>query len=231
MSAWSLQKSLFRIAVRVSNALFGKEASHRNPFVRWMAQYRLALVETLSPARRRQRQFEEAHPDLPWLVPDSIGPIEDILRPEFLCFEWGAGRSTLWLARRVHHVISVEGRRDWLNHVARMVADAGLSDKVTLKGCDVTTEFDFDEDEVLRYAGAIGEVPDHSLDFILVDGHFRDACVNAAVGKLRAGGYLVIDNTEAMNAALIAQFPVEEQWSWDNGIWETTMVKIRKDVH
>lgn len=226
MSLWTIQKSLFRMSVALSNLVFGKEATHRNPFVRWLAHRRLDLLEALSPARRRQARFERDNPDKPWLVPAAIEAIEAVLRPDFVAFEWGAGRSTLWLARRVAHVTSVEGRGDWLAEVRRNLNDAGLSEKVDLKHCAVTSEHDFRSDEVARYAGAIESFADGSLDFVLIDGHFRDACVVAAARKVRPGGYVVIDNTEAMNVALIDLMPVAGRQAWNNGIWETTLVKI-----
>lgn len=221
---------MFRLSVALSNFIFGKEASHRNPFVREALRCRNVLSERLSPARRKQAKFERDNPDAPWLVPESIPVIERILTPQSIGFEWGAGRSTLWLARRVHHVTSIEGRRDWLESVASMVAEAGLSEKVSLQLCEVTSEHGFSEMEIARYAGAIDQAADGSLDFVLIDGHFRDACTMKAARKVRPGGHIIIDNTEAMTASLIEKMPVAERRTWNNGIWETTLVRIRKEV-
>lgn len=229
MSWWSIKQTVFRRSVAVSNFVFGKEASHRNSLVRELLQCRNALSEKLSPARRKQARFERENPDAPWLVPQSIPVIARILTPQSIGFEWGAGRSTLWFARRVRHITSVEGRRDWLEEVSRMVAQAGLSEKVSLRLCEVTSEHGFLESEIARYAGAIDDIADGSLDFILIDGHFRDACTRKAARKVRPGGHIIIDNTEAMTASLIDEMPVAEKQSWNNGIWETTLVRFKKE--
>lgn len=230
MNFWSIKQAAFRLSVALSNSIFGKEASHRNPFVRELLQCRNAFTEWLSPARRKQARFEHDNPDAPWLVPQSIPVIERILTPDSIGFEWGAGRSTLWFARRARHITSVEGRRDWLDEVAGMVAQAGLSEKVSLQLCEVTSEHGFLGSEIARYAGAIDAIADGSLDFALIDGHFRDACTMKVARKVRPGGYVIIDNTEAMTASLIDEMPIAEKQSWNNGIWETTLVRMKKEA-
>ena len=69
-----------------------------------------------------------------------------------------------------------------------------LEGKVRIHLAEVTTEFAFKPDEIERYAGMIDAVPDASLDFVLVDGHFRTACLRRCLKKIRLGGILVIDN-------------------------------------
>jgi len=58
-----------------------------------------------------------------------------------------------------------------------------------------------------------------SLDFILVDGHYRQACVLAGLPKLRPGGLLVIDDTDWLPDAEWAfprignEYTVARMWS------------------
>ena len=47
-----------------------------------------------------------------------------------------------------------------------------------------------------RYVAVAEEFPDDSLDFVLVDGHYRQACILNTLAKLRPGGLLVVDNTD-----------------------------------
>jgi predicted O-methyltransferase YrrM len=42
----------------------------------------------------------------------------------------------------------------------------------------------------------LSEYVDGSLDLVVVDGILRDECVQAAVPKLRPGGWLYLDNTD-----------------------------------
>lgn len=50
---------------------------------------------------------------IPWLAPDVILYLENIIQPDFEVLEFGAGGSTLWFAERVKTVISEEKNFDW----------------------------------------------------------------------------------------------------------------------
>lgn len=226
---WKSKRFLFECLVCTSNALFGKELVHRSRLAGGLNRCWLALVEAFSPARRRQARFERNNPDAPWFVPDAIPYIEQRLRPDSVGFEWGCGRSTLWFARRVGRLTSVEGRPSWLTEVARQVDAAGLGDRVRLVLAEVTTEYAFVPAEVERYAGAIDSVADASLDFIVVDGHFREACLEHVGRKLRPGGMLVIDNSEVVSSTTLAALMTPDSRVWNNGIWETTLIALSPD--
>lgn len=221
---WRLKRVAFDMLVRISNRFFGKEIIHRSPIAGWLNRIWLDLVETASPARRRQSRFEQENPGLPWFVPAAIPYIEGELRPDYEGFEWGCGRSTLWFADRVAHITSVEGRRTWFEHVSRQLAEDKLGERVTLRLAEVTTEHDFIRSEIERYAGVIDECADGSLDFIVVDGHFREACIRRIGNKLRAGGLLIIDNSEVVPKSLLNSLGVTNKRVWNNGIWETTVI-------
>ena len=221
---WKLKRSLFGLLVRTSNAIFGKEIVHRSRFAHFMNEFWLWLVERFSPARRRQARFEKAHPDAPWFVPAAIDAIESYLRPDHIGFEWGCGRSTLWFARRVAHITSVEGRKSWFHEVQQWLARDGLGQKVTLKLAEVTSEHNFLPAEIERYAGVIDEIPDGSLDFVVVDGHFREACLARARSKVRKGGLLIVDNSEVVPPSQLDSIRSTMRRSWNNGIWETTII-------
>jgi hypothetical protein len=117
----AMRRRLFDLARRASNWLFGPELLHRSPLARGLFDSMASVVRALSPAHRRMRAFQRANPDAPWLVPASIPAIEALLRPGMRVFEWGAGRSTLWLARQGVELISVEGRPGWHVAVRRML--------------------------------------------------------------------------------------------------------------
>ena len=44
------------------------------------------------------------------------------------------------------------------------------------------------------YARVLEEFPDASLDFVLVDGIFRNYCAVGSVSKVKPGGLIVVDN-------------------------------------
>ncbi len=143
--------------------------------------------------------YEKRHPDHPWLAPDAIAWLEKNLRTDMRGFEWGSGRSTLWFAKRLQSLTSIESDATWHDQVIRMVRDSGLS--------HVTVHFiPLDHTEADTYAldytplpanpSAVHKFTDASLDFVVVDGWYRPICARAALPKLKTGGLLLIDNTD-----------------------------------
>lgn len=137
------------------------------------------------------------HPDEPWLGRNAIQFCETHLTPAMRGVEWGSGRSTAFLARRVGHLTSVEHDQEWHRKVSREVADLSNVDyrfvALDHKANEPTTPH---YEPLPRYVAVIEAFPDASLDFVLVDGHYRQACILASLRKLKKGGYLIVDNTD-----------------------------------
>src|SRR4051812_3857706 len=57
--------------------------------------------------------FYFRHPEAPWLTPQSIALLDAWLKPSHRGIEWGAGRSTVWVGRRVAHLLSIECDPQW----------------------------------------------------------------------------------------------------------------------
>ena len=221
---WKTKQIFFRYLVKLSNQLFGKELTNRSRIAKATITAIRNMSAWMSPAHHRQARFERENPDAPWLVPEAIKEIEQSLKSDHVGFEWGCGRSTLWFARRISHITSVEGRRDWFEEVSRLTVNEGLQDKITLVLAEVTTEYDFLPHEIARYAGVITQLKDESLDFILVDGHFRVQCIEKIGKKLRSGGMLIIDNTNVIPESALDELGYLRKTIYNNGISETTLM-------
>lgn len=52
--------------------------------------------------------FQRRHPDAPGLSPEAVSLLSTLLEPTHAGLEWGSGRSTIWFARRVAELVSVE---------------------------------------------------------------------------------------------------------------------------
>ncbi len=129
-----------------------------------------------------------AHPDWPWLTPKAVRFLDLCLRPTDLVFEWGAGRSTLWIARQVKKITSVEHDPSWFARVNLKASQLNLNN-IDLKHC-LDGEGSSTESE---YVASIHSVDDN-LDLIVVDGLRREKCALAAIPKLKPGGILLLDN-------------------------------------
>ncbi|HEX8771620.1 MAG TPA: hypothetical protein VF711_12710 [Acidimicrobiales bacterium] len=162
-------------------------------------------------ARRAVYKVRETlRPNDPWLAPKAISYLDGALRPDWVGFEWGSGRSTTWFAGRLSSLISIEHDPGWHAHVERSTAGL-LNVEVRLIPLDhppaETGEPRYDS--LPGYVAAVDDVPDGSLDVVLVDGAYRQPCVAAALPKLRTGGLLIIDNTDWLP---IAEWGVPESW-------------------
>jgi predicted O-methyltransferase YrrM len=117
-----------------------------------------------------------------------VSLLSTLLRPQDNAFEWGAGRSTRWLAARVERLTSIEHDSHWHSRVS---ARLGETRRVQCRLHRADPEGPADA----GYCGAIEEFRDGSLDVVLIDGLFRDECARRALPKLAAGGLLVLDNS------------------------------------
>jgi predicted O-methyltransferase YrrM len=170
------------------------------------------LDRSLQIIRQRRR------PQDPWLTPEAVSLLEGLMRSGDKGLEWGAGRSTPWLAARMGHLISVEHNPQWAARVKGMLGVRGLEEKATL----ILAEDGSFERENSRYVQVAASLADGSLDFCLVDGMARDHCALAVLGKLKSGGLLVIDNinwylprerpSRAPDSRSLDQGPASPQW-------------------
>lgn len=159
--------------------LRGRRVGHLTPsYLYWRG--RLALD------RRR-------HPRDPSLTREAIGLLDRLLRPTDIGAEWGAGNSTGWLAERTAYLTSFETSPDYLPVVKASLAKRGLRN-VDLQ----LVRFEWTRDEDACHASNLLQraraLPDESLDYALVDTAPRSCLCLTAIGKLKAGGLLILDN-------------------------------------
>ncbi len=139
-----------------------------------------------------QRYFQRSYPDTPVMVANASVLLNAWLRPTDVVFEWGSGRSTLFFARRVGALTSIEHDADWHAKVTRMLENERLSHKVEYRLIPAPGG-QMNEPEASPYAAAIDAVPDGSLDAVIVDGQMRMRCAERALHKLKPTGLLVVD--------------------------------------
>lgn len=144
--------------------------------------------------RAAYKLYERRHPEEPWLAQGAVRFLDGALPRDGVGLEWGSGRSTQWFAARLAELTSIEFDGDWYRKVATQTA--GLPN-VDLR--HIPLEHPPGEptvphyDPLPSYVAVVNELP--PLDFALVDGHYRQACVLAALPRLKPGGLLAIDNT------------------------------------
>ena len=166
-------------------------------------------------------------PAAPWLVLSAVRDLDAAIGPDARGFEWGSGRSTIYFAKRLKTLVSLDHDAAWHPRVQADLKAEGLDGKVELD-LRPRREGAFDP-ETARPSGwlALGYVPrkphfadyfdsilkypDDHFDFVLVDGRARVACILNAIPKVAPGGLLVLDNSDRAEYAVV--FPLLAAWT------------------
>lgn len=176
----------------------------------------------------------------PWLTARSLELLDQLLLPGDRGVEWGAGGTTPWFAERVASLVSVEGAPQWHAPLLARLDELGV-DNVDLHlvsadelGLGSPAHRD-------AYVQVRPDLEPASLDFVFVDGEYRDDCAARGLTLLRPGGIFILDNATAYLPAETrspwkVDRPVTETWQrvadelagwrriWTtNGVWDTVI--------
>lgn len=140
--------------------------------------------------------------DVPWWTFPAITRVEHWIAErsgDVRVFEYGAGASTVWLARRCRRVVSVEHDAAFLRTMAPLL----VGDNVDLRLVEPqrgdaapqarSGRRGYADCDFSAYVDAIGT---DRYDLIVVDGRARVACFERARAQLAPGGLIVFDNSE-----------------------------------
>lgn len=147
--------------------------------------------------------------DVPWWTYGAIDAVERFITERsrtagVKAFEWGSGASTIWLARRVERVDSVEHHRGFGEMIQARLADgfpnADLQIVEPVQSAHPVVGSAKEGHGNLDFAGYVAHIDTVAaergpFDLIVVDGRAREACLAAALPHLAPGGIVVFDNT------------------------------------
>ena len=142
-------------------------------------------------------------PERPWIVPAAVGWLRRRIRSEWSILELGAGRSTVWFARRAGRVLSFEDNEWWTEQTRARLRELGL-DNVDLRVSPIE-----------ELPGAVARLPDDAFDLVVVD--FLEApavsrmdVLRPAMKKVKPGGVLLLDDSDRPGYA--EAFELLEGW-------------------
>lgn len=145
--------------------------------------------------------------DMPWWTFSAIDALEVFLSSRngsARVYEFGAGASTIWLAKRSRSVDSVEHDAPFAQSMDSMF---GAYPNITLRVVEPTavahstkarsnrkgyTESSFD-----HYVSSIDQV-EGTFDLIVIDGRARVSCLARSVSRLSPGGIILFDNSNRL---------------------------------
>ena len=185
---------------------------------------------------------------IPWLTYGAIGFIEAHIEKDWSVFEWGSGGSTLYfLDKGVKWLTTIEHDWSWMIKLPIIGAvcislkhippePAGLGINPCYPEDYYSSDIEFKSHKFEKYAKAIDDFKDESLQLVLVDGRARPSCVKHAIPKVAKGGYLVLDNSERLHYFIAQGLLKEPDWKiyrfaghgpYSDTEWETTIYQKR----
>ncbi|MHA1337446.1 MAG: hypothetical protein ACTSPW_17170 [Promethearchaeota archaeon] len=154
------------------------------------------------------------NPNEPWFTRDAITILKGLIKRDFIGFEFGTGGSTIWVSKRINHLISIEHSSYWYYKLKNKIKKKKLHN-VDLYFVPRTNN---------KYANFITKFPDNYFDLILIDGRDRVECIKNSIKKLKLNGILVLDNSEREKyregKILLSDWKEIETF---NGKWKTTI--------
>jgi predicted O-methyltransferase YrrM len=124
-------------------------------------------------------------PAQPWISYAAASEIAKALDPtRSVVLEFGSGTSTVWLAERSAQLYSVEDSEPWFGRVSEWLRRSSVQNVVYALRSDKNGYIHFPEKS------------DVLFDFVLIDGTYRSDCLKAAVGRLKPGGLIYLDDCD-----------------------------------
>lgn len=177
-------------------------------------------------------------PDVPYFTPKSISYLDQFLKKEMLAFEWGSGKSTTWIGKRIKKLISIEHDKYWFSKISKELSNKNIknTDYVYISPSNKNDKADLNypgikhlkslpgKEVFLNYCNAINKYDNEVFDIIFIDGRERIGCFANAIDKLKKGGIILLDDSFRVKYSPI--FDLVKDWnifSYDFGYLQTTI--------
>ena len=222
----NLRFATYHILRFFSRLVFGRNFLNRNKLAVNIYLFFVSIVQFFSIAHRKQKIWEKENSDAPWLVPDSVIFLEKWLKKNMKGFEFGSGRSTKWFTNKISFYYSVEGNIEWYNKTINENKENIQKQRCEIIYKETGNQLEIDLAKKNAYANSLSKFQNNHFDFGLIDGHFRFECIQKSLKKIKKGGILVIDNTDAIDG--ISYFLNRyDSKTLSNSISETTILYIK----
>jgi len=176
----------------------------------------------LSLTNEWQHRDPETGLVFPWYTKSFLDELVTWELKDKVVFEYGAGASTVWWAKKARKVYGVESNPDWFRQVTNVIGNESCISLATEK--DV-------------YINAIHQWA-KEFDIVVVDGdpvEWRDDCVIAAIECVKNNGIMICDNWQQKDV-WVSEYALTLLGRYDHCIykqdghdhWQTAYFKIIK---
>lgn len=182
--------------------------------------------------------FKWRNPRTPWTAQAAVAIFKSLLTKDMVGLEYGSGNSTLFLAARLKHLVSIEHDEGWFEKTRKNLSELNLTNveyvliqpgPITKPEYSFWDEHELDEREFTvraeytHYFSYVRKFPNDHFDIIMIDGRARIECALNAIPKLKPGGIFVLDNSDRKRYRTI--FKVLSGWksiTTTTGLFDTT---------
>jgi len=152
-----------------------------------------------------------------WVTYKAKSWLEKWFKPHHVGWEFGSGYSTIWIAKKVKFLTSVDNNKGWHDQVRKMIKNYKISNVKLFYEADLSV-----------YPLIIDVCDNETLDFLYVDGRNRVACVKSGYIKIKKGGILILDNSDRERYGeafkLLSDWPrLDFAGSGRGGEWQTSI--------
>lgn len=145
----------------------------------------------------------------PWISEKAKKWLNFFLKPSMVIFEYGSGGSTIFFARKVKKIISVEYQLLWFLGVIFGLWRRGITNfKLHLSRPETGRHLDrnymssdpnINSFSFKKFVTTIDQYPSHCFDLIFIDGRARNICIQHAISKVKNGGYILLDDSKRID--------------------------------
>jgi len=129
---------------------------------------------------RAKESIDASGEPVPWYTYPAIEYLKQMDLKDKTIFEYGAGGSTRFFAKRCRRLVSVEDDKSWYDKVNALLP--------TNAKCQYIKER-------LEYVNYLNTVTD-KIDIIAIDGKYRMACAKESVKRIADDGFIILDNSD-----------------------------------
>jgi hypothetical protein len=187
-------------------------------------KHRLHWTPKYIYSRLMEIAYQHRYPEYPWLTKAANTMMESLLNRDDVGLEFGSGRSTIWFAKKVKFLTSIEHNSQWFAKVTAIIQKEKIENVRYILAPETNML-----GETLEYLAVFNDFNIESVDFVLVDGIYRDICACSSAQYIKPGGIIIIDNVNwylpsnsfSPNSKCLADGPASTAWKQFSKITKT----------